>query len=707
MREYLLMFLMTAGAMAQTTTYTGVIKDLAGNVVTSGQVTYTLTPPTDSTIPGIGRFTPVSISCNINTDGTLSGIPSGACKVASNTTLSPTGTAYRICIQAYFATPGSCFYDYAITASKDITTVVPTLATGPINYGGVPGPPLDFVGTWDSSKTYISGQTAVYSNVVYISLANPNLNNTPSSSPSFWSPILAPGNLLSAPSGSQSVSQPAGTTLGVNSLNGVLEATLFSGSDIGAKINAAYAALPAKGGLITVNVPVGGFTYTTPIIFGTAGKPATIDCRANNNNDGLFFSAGSGTALTFNVGTVGTTHPRGYGTRNCFFLVSGTSTVLFLGGANGAEGFEDHGSAFYATGGSSTGVVFGDNTWDVLFDHSTIASNFSKLLNIPPGLANSGEQINFNGVFFEGGGVNSILLNGGGLQFNCNDCSIDDSQVVASGAAVVLKSPHFENPGGAISWPFIRSIGNTYISSPSFSNDHAGTTASSMISVEASSQLTVDGMNTVSAGYTYPSIYSIAGAASLYSIAPVVTLGSTSYISGTTTGRYFIDTGNTCGAGLTPCKTFLSNAPVLFNAPALETSVDAFGRTGALLVDNGANPLLSTSGTGNNVDYYHMKVRLLPQFGGDGCMGTGSSGIGFFTENKTGGSSDTSAQVATLGCTGNLRVNGHFFDASGVALPNVGTPTVGKAACIKAAGPPVVIGYCSTVVDAGGACTCN
>jgi hypothetical protein len=34
-------------------------------------------------------------------------------------------------------------------------------------------------------------------------------------------------------------------------------------------------------------------------------------------------------------------------------------------------------------------------------------------------------------------------------------------------------------------------------------------------------------------------------------------------------------------------------------------------------------------------------------------------------------------------------------------------PTVGQAACIKAAGPPVVIGYCSTVVGAGGACTCN
>jgi hypothetical protein len=41
------------------------------------------------------------------------------------------------------------------------------------------------------------------------------------------------------------------------------------------------------------------------------------------------------------------------------------------------------------------------------------------------------------------------------------------------------------------------------------------------------------------------------------------------------------------------------------------------------------------------------------------------------------------------------------------SAPAVGTPTVGQAACIKAAGPPVVIGYCSTVVGSGGACTCN
>lgn len=39
-------------------------------------------------------------------------------------------------------------------------------------------------------------------------------------------------------------------------------------------------------------------------------------------------------------------------------------------------------------------------------------------------------------------------------------------------------------------------------------------------------------------------------------------------------------------------------------------------------------------------------------------------------------------------------------------IPTVGSPTVGQAACIKSAGPPIVIGYCSTTPTSG-TCTCN
>lgn len=226
MRKFLLLFLMTGAAMAQsatTTTYTGILTDLSQQPITSGQVTFTLTPSTDSTLPGTGRFIPSTINCNINIDGTFSGfvagVVSGPCMVTRNTAISPGGTAYRICIQANYSTPGSCWYDYATTATKDISTPVPTLSTGPTNYGGVQGPPLDFQGTWSASTTYGSGQVVSYNNQVYISLGVGNLNNIPSSSPSNWSIVMEPASLTAAPTVDQTVTQPGGTFFGFTNPN--------------------------------------------------------------------------------------------------------------------------------------------------------------------------------------------------------------------------------------------------------------------------------------------------------------------------------------------------------------------------------------------------------------------------------------------------------------------------------------------------------
>jgi hypothetical protein len=41
------------------------------------------------------------------------------------------------------------------------------------------------------------------------------------------------------------------------------------------------------------------------------------------------------------------------------------------------------------------------------------------------------------------------------------------------------------------------------------------------------------------------------------------------------------------------------------------------------------------------------------------------------------------------------------------AVPQVASPAAGHASCIKSAGPPVVIGFCSGPVDHSGACACN
>lgn len=69
MKKRLLLAICLLGSLASAqtlSTITGVIRDLGQNLVTSGKVTFTLTPSRDTVISGFGRFTPTTVSCSIN-----------------------------------------------------------------------------------------------------------------------------------------------------------------------------------------------------------------------------------------------------------------------------------------------------------------------------------------------------------------------------------------------------------------------------------------------------------------------------------------------------------------------------------------------------------------------------------------------------------------------------------------------------------------
>ena len=145
MRRFLwLLMLCALPAFAQTTTtYTGTIKDLTGATVTSGRITFTLGQGVGvGTIPGTGAFTATTVSCLINSSGAPVSSVDGVspCVVENNTSLTPSGTFYKICIQPYNATPGACLNAFAIGGTVDLSTLIPTPATQP-NFGpGIPGP---------------------------------------------------------------------------------------------------------------------------------------------------------------------------------------------------------------------------------------------------------------------------------------------------------------------------------------------------------------------------------------------------------------------------------------------------------------------------------------------------------------------------------------------------------------------------------------
>ncbi len=198
-------------AWAQTTTVvTANVKDVSGNIVPTGQVTFDLEPGIDTTISGNARFTPQTTVCTINqaqnggtgaitslarasnvvtatfsaqttfivgdvlslggwsdatfdgtsaftvtavsavspwtvtwnqtaanssaTGGVISALRAspgpGSCTLTENTALTPAGTYYKVTIWPNYA-PTAAFNFYALTATQDLSSVVPTPATVP------------------------------------------------------------------------------------------------------------------------------------------------------------------------------------------------------------------------------------------------------------------------------------------------------------------------------------------------------------------------------------------------------------------------------------------------------------------------------------------------------------------------------------------------------------------------------------------------
>lgn len=95
-------------------------------------------------------------------------------------------------------------------------------------------------------------------------------------------------------------------------------------------------------------------------------------------------------------------------------------------------------------------------------------------------------------------------------------------------------------------------------------------------------------------------------------------------------------------------------------------------------------------------------------------VGTGTnpnSSFSILPYNSTGTPQiDLNANTEVFGggnLTGSLQWGGGPVINNSTAVPQVGSPTAGHGACIKSAGPPVVIGYCSTALSSSGTCTCN
>lgn len=244
-------------------------------------------------------------------------------------------------------------------------------------------------------------------------------------------------------------------------LNGALTATSFPGADIGAQINAAYAALPDTGGIIYV--PSGNYGFSTEIQINTAKKAATIICSPAYGTQLTW--TGTGTSTVFNVnGSNNNRRAYGYGIRDCVFsgpyLVAGStgsSTIAIeVGGSNGGNGFYMSGVTVKHFG---VGIQFGPNTWSTVVEGASSFYNngYSVYYPTTENQFNSGEGFIFNGDdFFDNIGFGTenaynkcIYMNSGAESSVFSNSRMDDCQIyVANGnLSMTIDSDSFENPG--------------------------------------------------------------------------------------------------------------------------------------------------------------------------------------------------------------------------------------------------------------------
>jgi hypothetical protein len=280
------------------------------------------------------------------------------------------------------------------------------------------------------------------------------------------------------------------------------DVTKYPGSDIGQQINNAYTSLPPTGGKLHVPAKHDGscYQYSTPILINIPDKSVVIEGDSLQSTCLQYLGTGIAIRLDFGFS------PAIFGTALRDLSLQGTAqqgTGMVLGGSNGAEGALVENVRIT---GFALGVTYSQRAWASRFVHAMIDDNVQNLY-YPPGLAPSGENIEFDHTVFlntntvslntDANVANSIVIDAGGPNagsppdFNFVDCSFDGVQLVLRPSYINIVNPHFEGGFGRNSLDWIV-IDGAYVNivNPMFLQDFASGTQPSQL-IRATAGLTV------------------------------------------------------------------------------------------------------------------------------------------------------------------------------------------------------------------------
>ena len=196
------------------------------------------------------------------------------------------------------------------------------------------------------------------------------------------------------------------TTLGANSLNGVLNATLFSGSDLGAQIDSAYSACASTG--CTILIPPGAYLVSTPVVIATIGKPAIIQCSGTSTT--ITWMPATGTLFQFAANGANNGQGWGQGVRDCNLSSSqnaGSTAVEFGVTATDTTKRTAQGSYLenVQINGFGKQVDYESQAWNITLNHVELINAAGNAIWMNPDAVNSGENLNFIGVTVANSGV--------------------------------------------------------------------------------------------------------------------------------------------------------------------------------------------------------------------------------------------------------------------------------------------------------------
>lgn len=356
--------------------------------------------------------------------------------------------------------PGNNLFQVASSTASATTTLFNVSNTGAITQGG--GATSTFSNGVNLSAGCITynGGTCLTSNtgtVTSVGLSDSNSTLTIGATPVTTSgTITATLNLAHANTWSalQTFNNASTTLLSITTqgwakiFEGTYYADSFAGADIGAQINAAYAACPSIG--CPIYVPTGSYTFSTPIVFGTAGKVPTLICGAGGGAVNLTYT-GVGTSTTFNYLNLSGSLLAGGGGQNCNLIgQQNAGTIgLQIGGSNGSNGISL--SNIHVINFAQN-IVMGANNWEINLTNVKSEYGLNNLVVEPAN--NSGEQININGASDFSDSLNThydacvVLQNSSVSSINFDGTSFDDCNVqVADGNFQVnFDGDHWENP---------------------------------------------------------------------------------------------------------------------------------------------------------------------------------------------------------------------------------------------------------------------